>query len=261
MSRAHPFIILLQAAEDYAYGQADRVVSILPHSDRHMLAHGMSPEKFVYIPNGVVVEDWEAQTSDLPAEHSHAIQCLRERFSFVVGYAGAHGLANALDNLTEAARLLRNDPVAVVLVGQGPEKEHLEAIATRYELENIVFLPPVPRSSIPALLCAMDAAYIGLKSEPLFRFGVSPNKLIDYMMAAKPVIYAIAAGNDMVTESNCGFSVPPDDPQAIASAIRDLASLEQAQREAMGMRGRQYVHAHHDYRILAERLIQAMSAD
>ena len=261
MSPSHPFIMLLQAAEDYAYRQADQVVSILPHADRHMSAHGMAPEKFVYIPNGVLVEDWEAQTSDLPAEHSHAIQRLRERFSFLVGYAGAHGLANALDNLVETARLLRNDPAAVVLVGQGPEKERLEALSRQYGLENIVFLPPVPRNAIPALLCALDAAYIGLKSEPLFRFGVSPNKLMDYMMASKPVIYAIAAGNDMVAESKCGFSVPPDDPKAVSSAIRDLANIEEAQREAMGRRGREYVLAHHDYRILSQRFLQAMSTD
>lgn len=261
MSPAHPFIRLLQVAEDFAYQQADRVVSILPHADRHMLAHGMAPHKFVYIPNGILVEEWEGQSGSLPEQHSRTLQKLRSRGAFLVGYAGAHGLANALDNLVEAARLLRHEPVAFLLIGQGPEKQRLQSLAEAQGLENVIFLPPLPRDAIPVFLGEIDAAYIGLKSEPLFRFGVSPNKLMDYMMAARPVIYAIAAGNDMVAESSCGVSVPPDDPQALASAIRDLASLQPAQRAVMGTRGRQYVLARHDYRKLAQAFIQAMSAD
>jgi glycosyltransferase involved in cell wall biosynthesis len=174
---------------------------------------------------------------------------------FVVGYAGAHGLANALETLVAAAERLRSEPVSVVLVGQGPEKVSLQERASHLGPETIRFLPPVPRAAIPTLLATMDALFIGLKRSPLFRFGISPNKLMDYMAAAKPVILAIQAGNDMVGESGCGLSVPPENSEALAVAIRRLMTIPRDERLAMGARGREYVVARHDYRVLARKFL------
>ena len=81
--------------------------------------------------------------------------------------------------------------VALVFVGQGPEKRALQRRARQTGLENTVFLPPVPKTSMPALLTSMDACFIGWNRKPIYRFGVSPNKLFDYMMAGRPVIRAI----------------------------------------------------------------------
>ena len=101
----------------------------------------------------------------------------------------------------------------------------------------------------------MDVLFISLQKTPLFRFGVSPNKLMDYMMAGKPVIQAIEAGNDLVRESGCGISVKPEDPEAVVAAVLQLMSCKPAEREAMGHRGKQYVLAHHDYRILVQQFL------
>jgi len=92
----------------------------------------------------------------------------------------------------------------------------------------------------------------------LFRFGISPNKLMDYMMAGRPIIQAIEAGNDMVAESECGLSVPPEEPQAIAEATLHLLALSASEREAMGRKGHEYVMAHHDYRVLAQQFLEAI---
>ena len=175
-----------------------------------------------------------------------------------MGYCGAHGLADALESLVEAGSLLRDRRVALVLVGQGPEKATLQRKAEQARLTDVSFLPPVPKVSIPVLLDSLDALFIGLKRTPIFRFGISPNKLIDYMMAGKPVIQAIEAGNDLVTESGCGFSIPPEDPRAIADAVLQLMRLSPAEREAMGRKGREYVMAHHDYRVLARQFLEAL---
>ena len=93
----------------------------------------------------------------------------------------------------------------------------------------------------------MDALYIGLQRQPLFRFGVSPNKLMDYMMAAKPVISAIDAGNDMVADAQCGISIAPEDSNAIANAAKTLAGMSKEELDAMGQRGRDYILQHHEY--------------
>ncbi len=259
MSRYHPFVLVMQAAENYAYRHADKVVSMLPKAEGHMRDHGMASGKFVYIPNGIDVAEWEREKTPLPQVYAELIAQLKGERRFIIGYAGAHGLANALGTVVDAASLLSGAPVDFVLVGQGPEKDGLMKRVAQLGLRNVHFLPSIPRGSILALLDAMDVLYIGLQKQPLFRFGVSPNKLIDYMMAGVPVIQAIAAGNDLVSESGCGITIPPEDSQALADAVREMMGKTPAERVSLGKMGRAYVLAHHTYQILATRFEKAIT--
>jgi len=79
------------------------------------------------------------------------------------------------------------------------------------------------------------------------------------MMAGKPIIHAIEAGNDLVAESGCGISVPPEDSIAIANAIRKLMSMSKDEREKMGLRGKEYVIKNHDYKILARKFLEVIN--
>lgn len=258
MSPRHPYIMVMQWAENFAYRVSDRVVSILPKTEIHMQKHGMAPNKFAYIPNGIDVDEWGNNNETLPEEHREVLMRLKRGGHFIVGYAGAHGLANSLSSLIDAAQLLQAQSVTFVLVGQGPEKTMLEQRVSQLALNNVIFLPAISKKSVPLLLEMMDVLFIGLKRQPLFRFGISPNKLMDYMMAGKPIIHAIEAGNDMVAESSCGISVTPEDPDAIAEAVLHLMHMSPVEREIIGARGREYVIANHDYRILAQRFLEAM---
>ena len=120
------------------------------------------------------------------------------------------------------------------------------------------WLPPIPKAQIPAFLARLDVAYIGWQRVPIYRFGIAPNKLMDYMMAGCAVLHSVEAGNDPVMESGCGLSVPPESPAAVAAGLRQLAALDPAQRRAMGARGRTFVLANHTYPVLAQRFLQAM---
>jgi len=258
MSPFHPFILLMQWAENYAYRHADKVISMLPNAIDHMIQHGMATSKFAYVPNGIDAAEWEREAAPLPDEHAAALDTMRRQGNFIVGYAGAHGAANALDTLVAAAKHLEDNSVSFVLIGQGPEKNHLQDLARQMSARNVIFLPPVSRQAVPTLLSAMDSLYIGLQSKPLFRFGISPNKLMDYMMAARPVINAISAGNDPVADADCGISVAPEDPDALARAVKRLMSMSEEQRIGMGMRGRRYVTQNHDYSVLAQRFLESI---
>jgi len=252
-SKYHPFIMIMQLAENFAYRKSDYVVSLLPKAYEYMKNHGLAPHKFVHIPNGISLEEWEESNEEIPEEHRKLIEKLKMEGKFIVGYAGAHGLANALDILIDSAQLLRNEPIAVVLVGDGPEKEKLKEKVSRFKLDNVFFLSSVSKLSIPKLLSMMDALYIGCRKEPLYRFGVSPNKLMDYMMAGKPIIHSITAGNDLVQDAQCGISVPAEDSYQIALAIKKLMSMSEEERELMGNRGKEYVRRYHTYTVLAEK--------
>ncbi len=257
MSRLHPFIKIMQWTENFAYRVSDHVVSLLPRADNYMKDHGMESYKYIYLPNGMDTVEWQnTKTTPLPKHHFDVLTTLKKESRFIVGYAGAHGLSNALHILIDAAVLLHSQPFTVVLVGQGPEKKTLQQKVSQLGLKNVLFLPPVPKRAIPALLDFMDVLYIGWLRSPIYRFGVSPNKLLDYMMAAKPVIHAIEAGNDIVAESGCGISVPPENPKAIADAVIKIMNTASAKREKMGLRGKEYVMVHHDYSVLAKNFLE-----
>jgi len=252
-SKYHPFIIIMQLAENIAYRKSDYVVSLLPKAYEYMREHGLAAHKFIHIPNGINIKEWEENNSEISEEHKKLIEKLKLEGKFIVGYVGAHGLSNALDVLIDSAQLLRNEPIAIVLVGNGPEKEKLEEKVNASNLDNILFLPPVSKLSMPRILRMMDALYIGWRKRSLYKFGVSPNKLLDYMMSGKPIIHSITAGNDLVQDAQCGISVPSEDSYQIALAIKQLMSMPEEKRELIGNRGKEYVRRYHSYRVLARK--------
>ena len=256
----HPFIVLMQAAEDYAYRHADTVISILPKAGAHMAARGMAPHKLHVVPNGVDLDEWDLPPVPLPAPAAALLADLRRQGRAVVGYAGSHGLANALDTLIDAAALQQGRPLAFVLAGAGPDKQALQRKAAAAGLRDVHFLDPLAKRHMPALLRGFDIAYLGWRRQPLYRYGISPNKLGDYMMAGRPIIHAVEAANDPVAEAGCGLSLAPDDPAALAAAIARLAAMPAARRHELGQRGAGYARAHLNYALLADRFLAACAA-
>jgi len=259
MSTSHPFIVVCQAAEDFACRRADVVVSMLPRVHDHLAGRGLDLSKLHIVPNGVLTEEWEQDGDALAPELSQHIQRVRSEGRMVVTYAGAHGLANALDSLLDAAAMLSSEPFSFVLVGDGAERERLQRRVASEGLVHVSMFCPIPKRQMPTLLASVDVAYIGLQRVPLFRFGIAPNKLMDYMMAGCVILSAIEAGNDPVAESGCGLTVSAESASAIADGLRTLARLDPATRRAMGAKGRDYVERHHAWPVLARRFMSAVS--
>lgn len=259
MSRWHPFIMAMQRAEDFGYRHADKVVSLLPKAKEYMQSRGMSEDKFAYIPNGIVAEDWLNSTQKMPNEHQNLLSKLKHvENKFIIGYAGGMGEANALDYLLAAAKLITDQAIAIVLIGDGPNKQSMIERVANENLNNIHFMPSISKLQIPSFLQACDALYIGWNKLPIYRFGICPNKLFDYMLAKKPVIHSVTAGNDLVSEANCGISVAAEDVNAIASAMTTLSKLSEVNLAALAQNGYNFVLRNHDYRILATRFIDLL---
>ena len=189
------------------------------------------------------------------------VQVLKEQGVFVVIYAGAHGEPNALEGLVRSAGLLRERgaSIRIILVGKGECKEQLKAIAAQDASGLVEFFDQQPKETIMAVLKLASAGYISLKSEPIFRFGVSPNKLWDYMLVGLPVIFACKAGNDPVSDYDCGVSADPDAPEDITAAIFRLLLLSEDERRTMGQRGRDAVLEHYTYESLALQVLNALA--
>jgi glycosyltransferase involved in cell wall biosynthesis len=168
-------------------------------------------------------------------------------------YAGLHGLAQGLDQILNAANLLRDDRrFRLVLIGDGPEKNRLLRKARELNLTNIEFCGPRPSAEIPALLAAADIILITLKA---FIPGAVPSKLYEAMASNKPVVL-VAAGEaaDIVREYDAGFVVKPDDIDAFVMALRTLGQSTEV-RQRMGANGRAAAEEHFDRTKIAKRFI------
>jgi len=253
-SPRHPFIRAMARAERRAYERCDYTVSLLGGAKEYMVEHGLDANKFVHIPNGFDPEASRANAEVLPDEHRHVIADRKSAGKRLVLYCGNHGIVNALDTVLEAARFLGDgSPIHWLLVGQGPEKQRLQRRAQEARLQNVTFLAPVPRSQMPALTGAMDVGYVGLQKQDLFRYGVSPNKLFEYMAAGLPVVFAVETCDDPVAEARAGFSIPAERPDTLVETLLEIGALAPGQLRAMGARGRQYIEHTHSYAELARR--------
>jgi glycosyltransferase involved in cell wall biosynthesis len=148
--------------------------------------------------------------------------------------------------------------VEVAMVGTGPEKARLEARVLAEGLGNVSFRPPVPKRDIYRLLAEADAFVVSSRDSPLWRYGISFNKLYDFMAMARPVVAGLCSPNNPIAEAGCGFTVPPGNPGALAEAMARLADAGPEACRAMALKGRAHVEAHFEIQGLARRFEGAL---
>lgn len=266
---------LLRLLEKFLYRVADKIIILASGSRDYLLKRNVPSDKIVYIPNGVHLSNFVLGTSDGSIAEGFSrthtpnpislgdtrklASDLRKRFGFdrfTIIYTGAHGPANALDTILRAAHLLRGrTDIQFVLVGDGPSKSSLLQEAKRLNLENVRFMDPVPKDKIPELLAAADAAVITLRAVDAFAYAISPNKLFDYMAAARPVICAVPGDMaKLVQDNQAGFAVEPENPEALAGAVKRMFDMSEYEREFMGQCGRKLIERHFSRERLADSL-------
>ncbi len=210
----------------------------------------MDKAKFHWIPNGVSLDE-VSQKQPLSSETVAQLP----KNKFIIGYTGTIGVANAMDDLIEAAQHLSHNPdLHFVLVGSGKEKENLIKKAQSLGLQNITFINAIPKKQIQSMLEQFDICYIGWQKNSLYRFGIAPNKLPEYLYAGKPIIHAFSGKGDIVQQAQAGITIEAEDPQAIVKAVEELYALTEEQRQLLGAKGKQFVLDNLEYGIIAEKL-------
>ena len=257
----HPFIWLLQRGENYAYRHCDLVVSIPDKTYPHMQRRGLPESKFCCIPNGFVLDEWaDTASTTLPQEHLDLFHRLRSQGKTIVGFAGGHTQSTAMDILIRAAaQLADHQDIAYVLVGQGPQKEELKALAQELHCSNVHFLPPVDKTLIPAILQHFDICYAGGVHSILHQYGTSFNKITDYMMSSKPIIFSVDEPGSLIEKVGCGIQVEAENVKQVAHAVLDLAQRTPQQRAAMGQLGHDYARQYLNYTALSRQFVERVS--
>jgi glycosyltransferase involved in cell wall biosynthesis len=235
----------MRALEKSLCGRAQRIIVLMPKAVDYIQALGVPAEKISWIPNGFDRTDCPRPTR--PANH-------RE---FVLMYFGGHGNANMLDMLFDALILVKDRqlarPLKVRLIGNGPLKPALMERAHRDRLDFVQFEDAVPRNRIPTVSAEADGFIVCLADLPLYRFGISLNKLFDYLAAGRPVILAGNPANNPVAEARAGITVKPE-PLTVADAIEDLVAMPLERRYRWGENARRHVEDLYTYDNLARQL-------
>jgi glycosyltransferase involved in cell wall biosynthesis len=259
ISPRHPFVRLMQLAEDYAYGHADLVVSVLPEARDYMVGRGMQPSKFLYVPNGADVradEDAEGE----PFRFAPMLDEARAAGQFLIGYAGTLNRTNVLHTLIEAIAMCEDGGISAAILGRGPALPELQAVASRLGVESrVLFLDSVPKSEVRDFLSRIDVAYLGLQHKDFYRFGVSLTKFNDYMLASRPIVAAMDAPGNLATESGAGVACPPERAPELLAAINSLREMSPGQRAEMGARGRGWIIRNRDYAVLARKFLAGVT--
>lgn len=245
-SKRNPLVKGLSWLERMAYRKSDAIVGTMPNLAAHVRSE-LGCERPVYcVPMGVSEEHLN-DVAVLPEEY---IKRYLSSDKFKVVHAGTIGITNALDLFFAAATAMRErTDIEFVIVGDGALKESYQA---QYGgLPNLVFAPKVARNAVQTVLGKCDVLYFSVHESKVWDYGQSLNKVIDYMLAAKPIVASYSGYPSMINESDCGVFVPSNDVDALIAAILAMQSKSQEERSKMGARGREWLLNNRNYSKLA----------
>lgn len=250
----NPVLIgLSRALERFLYWRADHLLVNSPAYRDYLLNRGIPAEKVSFIANGVDPNMFDPNATG---------DRIRKEFNldgkFIVTYAGAIGMANDLSTILKAAQQLHNvKNVHFLLVGDGKERPRIESTAKEMGLASVTFTGARPKTEMQEFLAASNACVATLKDIPMFRT-TYPNKVFDYMAAARPTILAIdGVIREVIEAAHGGIFVRPGNCDDLANAVRRLTE-NPTEATAMGMKAREYVVQRFNRHIQAESFLQLL---
>jgi len=236
--------------EEACYKSANKIVVVTNGIRDHLAERGVPIEKIEVIPNGSNTELFKFN----PFGRERIRQQLGLEDKFVAIYAGIHGIAQGLETVIEAARMLRDQSDIIFLfVGEGPQKSRLQTLTSSYNLANILFVSEQPREIIPDYLSAADVALVPLRKVDLFKSAL-PSKIFDAWACERPVLLSVEGeARNILEKAEGGQFVPPEDPQEMVLALTKLRSSPEL-RQSLGLNGRLFTLQHYSRQAQAEKL-------
>lgn len=218
ISKFHPLSLLINFCQKFAYKHCDYCVSLLENSEDFFIREGLKSNSFTCISNGIELLDNPTPKDEplLRRLESHI-----KDFDTIIGYTGALGIPNNLLPLIEASKKLRKYNIGILLVGDGVEKQKLIARAQELKLDNVIFFGKVPKEQIEHIVPYCDAMFINAQPKLLYKYGISPNKIFDYMLYNKLIFNGINSPNNPMEKANCEIKFDANSPNDIASKIID----------------------------------------
>jgi glycosyltransferase involved in cell wall biosynthesis len=245
----NPFVKILGKIEKFGYIESDLIVGTMPNLKVHVeTVTGVKNNKCVCVPFGFDANFYNSLKVN-PNEFSSKYSIPTNKF--IIGYAGSIGITNGLASFISCAKKLSNDSrILFALLGDGDSKSVY--INETKELENIIFIPKVKREEVASFLALCNVLYFSSLKSKIWEYGWSPNKLIDYMMAGKPVLASYSGHQSMINEAGSGFFVPAEDTDALKNKLEELVTLNFVELNNMGISGKQWIINNRDWDVVAK---------
>ena len=239
---------LLYRLEGMLVRRSDATVGIPPAMSDYLTERSLRPRRYVHIPNG-------SQTYVEPAPD----QSLLDRYGLESGgyfaYAGTLGKANGVQFLVDAIASV-SGPALLLIMGDGPERSALEGRARSVAPGRVVFTGQLAKADALRLLSQAMATVFHLVDAPVFAYGLSPNKLIDYLAIGRPIVYAGPRVANPPTASGSAIDATSGDVASVTTALGRVAAMTEEARLRHGRQGREYAAAHHSMDALSERYLR-----
>lgn len=253
--RDNIFVKLLAIIERYGYKKSDLIIGTMPNLKEHVrnvMGHYLTCD---CIPFGFNARSYLGLKSDYStSKGTNDIPQNR----LIIGYAGSIGITNGLDSFIECIiNMKNNNSFFFIILGDGALRE--KYIAQTKECTNVIFLPKVPREEVSGILDLCDLLYFSSLKSKVWDFGWSPNKLIDYMIAGKPVVASYSGYQSMLNEAKSGFFVPAEDPLALENELIRIKKMPKENLEKMGLAGRNWLMQNRTWMHLANNYLKLMT--
>jgi glycosyltransferase involved in cell wall biosynthesis len=258
-SKNHPMVLFFGALEKWAYRKADRIIYSMVYGDRYICDElGFSKEKAFLIGQPMDCERFdenaETKKSLIPEDIRSFI-----KDSFVCVFAGYYMTYEGVYTMLEAAKVLKEKglPIKMIFVGSGQEKEGMESYAKQNNLDNVYIGSRISKEAIPGLLKASKIcmAHLAIEGrEKAYQYGVSKNKVNEYLYSGACTIYGFIYKDDVVASSGAGYVIEPYNSVELAERIEEVYHMQESESSQFGVNGRKYINDNHRVEVLADKL-------
>jgi glycosyltransferase involved in cell wall biosynthesis len=254
-SKCHPVVLFLAWVEKRGYAKSDMVVGTMPNLSKYVSKRlGALKTRCECVPFGFDPDFFLLNTSNSTGfRMAYNIPTGK----FIVGYAGSIGLSNGLDAMIDCIIKMQSDERFLFLfLGDGACR--LEYAEQTRRLPNVIFLPKVEREEVSSFLSLCDLLYFSSLKSEVWEYGWSPNKLIDYMMAGKPVLASYSGFQSMINEAESGFFIEAENPEEINKALNRIIDMPKHKLKEMGSKGRSWLVNNRNWDVIAEQYLTLM---
>lgn len=252
-SPSNPLVKALSWIERRGYIKSDLVIGTMPNIGEHVNNVTKKNINSASVPFGFSLNDYNESYLYEQSQNDFGIP----KDKFVIGYAGSIGLSNGLDTFIKVIKRLKdNHDIHFVILGKGALRESY--IQELENCKNVQFIPKVERHEVKKILAKCNVLYFAALNSKVWKYGWSPNKLIDYMISGKPVLASYSGYQSMINEANSGIFVPAEDEESLFNGIKTIFSKPSEELEAMGKRGREWLIKNRQWETLADNYLAIM---
>lgn len=253
-SKWHPLSIIIGIVEKFGYRNSDLIVGTMPNLKQHVLNRGILSKPVFCSPLGFEPNNYVQE--DLSLNNPFEKLILEDKV--IIGYAGSMGISNGLDIFIKAIMSMNSyTNIHFLLVGSGDLKEKFQSRLS--ENNNVTFLPRIVQGDVKYFLNICDILYLSTQDSKVWDFGQSMNKVVEYMLAAKPIIATYTGFPSMINEANCGIFLNATKPQDLVNTFVKYALMSNVEREAIGKNGRSWIFDNRKYSKLASSYLEIIS--